>query len=191
MPCPPHPIEGLESACTTAENQCSGLRSAWEYLVPHVRDVLSIVKSPPGKMISLLELSIPDPLPDTPAFSGKPQELCGHGEALEAWLKDAEFVRKTLEDRVCMVRTLVIRLGDEVSDGPAALAARHKVVKIQHLHHRVRDRKTWLWNLRWALQQDSVTEVSAKQIKAQIQRLEQMDDATLLRVIPDEVETLT
>ena len=191
MPCPPHPIEVLESACADIERRCSGLRGAWEYLAPHVRNMVPLVKNPPENLASLLQAPIPDPPPHIPVFSGKKKELWVYGSEMEAWLKEAEPVRKILEGRVCALRTLAIRLGDAITDWPTALAERQKLVEAQQLYHRREDRKTWLRNLRWALKQDSVTETSAKQIKAQIQHLEQMDDPTLLRWIPDDVEALT
>jgi len=135
----------------------------------------------------LLKARLPGQPPAIPSYNRKKQSLGDYGDALDNWLTRAVKVEKAYADRLCKVRTLVVRLGDEISDWPFGVDHQHQEIKGTHLYHRRQDRKQFIKNLRWSLKLDEdLSPEGAQEIEAQIQRLEAMDDEALVRWNPDE-----
>lgn len=186
MPCPPHPIELLEDRCRASERRCASLRRAWDLLLPHAETLLSLVKAPPKGAPSLLKGSLPSGPPEAPTYDRKPKKLPAYGDSLNTWLARAIKIEKAYEDRLCKVRTLVIQLGDELTEWPYGLDQLHEAIKATHLEHRRGDLAQFIKNLRWHQGLWDTTPEDSAEIELQIQRLEAMDDETLVRWNPDE-----
>jgi hypothetical protein len=186
MPCPPNPIELIENRCRAGAETCASLREKLNRWILHARTLLSLVDNPSQDLVDLLDAPLPDAPPTLPTYAGAGKQLSAYGAALKAWLEHAEPLSQLLEGRLCKTATLTIRMSDQMTEWPEDLQRKQRVLALIHLPHRRQDLDVQMANLRWALGQKPITEAISRQIHANLQHLEQLDDDALLRWLPDE-----